>query len=97
MSAKPNPWSPWTPAKYEIHHVVAIQAVAQGTANAEQQQAVMKYIVDNLCGYYDLSFRPGGDEGRRDTDFAEGKRFVGSQLVKLMKLDVSMLRRKQNG
>lgn len=26
MSAKPNPWSPWTPAKYEIHHVVAIQA-----------------------------------------------------------------------
>ena len=30
-----------------------------------------------------MSYRPG-EEGRRDTDFAEGKRFVGRELFKLL-------------
>ncbi|MBM4199753.1 MAG: hypothetical protein FJ189_00500 [Gammaproteobacteria bacterium] len=94
---KPAPWSPWVPPKYEIHDVVAIQAVAGGTATPEQQQAAMRYIVDNLAGTYGMSYCPGDGDGRRDSDFAEGRRFVGLQLVKLIKLNVSLLRRKQNG
>jgi len=32
-------------------------------------------------------------EGRRDTDFALGRAFVGRQLVKLTKLDLGKLRK----
>lgn len=98
MSApKPAPWSPWVPPKYEIHDAVAIQAVAAGTANADQQRAAMHFIIESLAGAYNMTYCPGGDEGRRDSDFAEGRRFVGLQLVKLIKLNISLLRRKQNG
>lgn len=91
---KPAPWSPWVPPKYEIHHVVSIQAVANGTATAEQQKEAMRFIIEDVAASYNMSYCPGGEDGRRDSDFAEGRRFVGSQLVKLIKLNVSLLRRK---
>ena len=97
IAPKPAPWSPWVPPKYEIHDAVAIQAVTAGNATADQQRAAMKFIIESLAGTYNISYCPGGEDGRRDSDFAEGRRFVGLQLVKLIKLDISLLRRKQNG
>ena len=52
----------------------------------------MQYIIQVLCATYDMSYRPGGEEGRRDTDFAEGKRSVGNQIVKLLKVKVGQLK-----
>lgn len=63
----------------------AFQNMAKGIANEGQQQLVMDYIIYDLCGYYDISFRPG-DDGRRETDFSEGKRWVGAKIVLLTKL-----------
>ncbi len=80
------------PAAYELPDASAIQALQRGDATPEQQQRALKWIIENACGTYDMSYRPG-EEGRRDTDFAEGKRFVGSQIVKLLKLNLSLLRR----
>lgn len=72
---------PWMPAEYEIADVAAMQAVAYGRASEEQQKRAYAYIVHVLCGTYDVSFRPG--DSSRETDFAEGKRFVGIQCAKL--------------
>lgn len=82
--------SPWYPKPYGMAEASAIKNVAAGTATAEQQRHAMKWIIGVLCATYDQSFRPG-DEGRRDTDFAEGMRCVGNQLVKLVNIDLSKL------
>lgn len=85
MTKKPP--EPWASFEAEPADTAAIQALATGTANAGQQQHALKLIVERLCGTYDLSFRPGDD---RATCFAEGKRHVGSQIVRLTKLVVKV-------
>jgi hypothetical protein len=74
---------PWHPAPYEEADVYAIKALAAGKASEGQQQRALGWIVNILCGTYDMSYRPGSE---RDTTFAEGKRHVGNQLVKLTKI-----------
>lgn len=61
----------------------AIRAFHDGKANEGQQKLVwdwINYITGAGERWQDLSFRPGGEEGRRLTDFAEGKRWVGIHL-----------------
>lgn len=83
---------PWMPAEWAPVDAAAIQAVAAGRANEDQQRRAMRFIVDRLCGTYDLSYR---SEHPNDTSFAEGKRFVGLQIVKFINLSLAMLRGKQ--
>ncbi len=87
----PRP-EPWKPAEWEPEDAYAIQATMLGRASEEQQRRAMTFVVNNLCGTYDLSYRPTSD---RDTAFAEGKRFVGLQLIKFAKLNIARLRGKQ--
>lgn len=68
-----------------------MQAVMAGRASEEQQRRAMTFIVHQICGTYDLSYRPTSD---RDTAFAEGKRFVGLQCVKFANLNIAALRGK---
>jgi hypothetical protein len=83
---------PWHPAPYDEAVTGALKALQSGTADAVQQQRALKWIIEALCGTYDLSYRPGED-GERDTAFAEGKRFVGQQIVKQLKLTTPEQRR----
>jgi len=85
--------APWIPADYTIAEAAAIQALLEGVAEEHQQQLALKWIIETLCGTYDMSFHPEGD---RETAFAEGKRFAGSQIVKLTRLNVSKLRSNEN-
>lgn len=66
--------------------IVAIRAVAAGNANEHQQRDALAYIREGLCGRGKMSFWPGGEDGRRATDFAEGKRWVGDQLQRIVDL-----------
>lgn len=84
---------PWYPKPYGLADAAAVKGVATGTASAEQQRRCIQWIINTLCGTYDMSYRPGGDDGRRDSDFAEGARSVGNQLVKLVNIDLSLLPR----
>ena len=84
---KPVAIQPWHPAPYEPADVYAIKALVSGVANEGQQKRALDWIVNTLCETYGLSFRPG-DNGDRDTVFAEGKRHVGMQIVKLTKIAV---------
>jgi hypothetical protein len=77
---------PWLPTPYEPADVGALKALANGTANAEQQQRALNFIITKICGTYDETYFPGGEEGRRDSDYAAGMRKVGLTIVKMLKL-----------
>ena len=80
------------PVKYAKADVSALQAMRHGEANADQQVRAMQYIVETVCDRNGMSFRPGGLEGARETDFAEGRRFCGNQIVKLINLPLSKIK-----
>lgn len=80
MAVKPK-HQPWMPTTYENKHAHAVRALALGKASEDQQKLVLKHIIETVCCTYDMSYRPDSD---RDTAFAEGKRYVGNHLVKLL-------------
>ena len=77
------------PPPYEVLHVAAIQALASGSASPHQQQEALRWIIEQASATYDLSFSPESD---RATSFAEGRRFVGLQIVKMTKLNKEALK-----
>jgi hypothetical protein len=85
----------WKPAKWELADASALQALMRGDADKGQQARALKWVIESAACTYDMSYRPG--DTSRDTDFAEGRRSVGLQIVKLLKMNLSELRRKENG
>jgi hypothetical protein len=65
---------PWDPVQLELHEVSAIKAIAAS------HPVGFAAIVDKLCGADRMSFTAGGEDGRRASDYAEGKRSVGLNL-----------------
>ena len=90
MTAKPPKSASWMPPAWELADAKSIQQLAAGDATPDQQKRALRFIVESLCGTYDMSYRPESD---RDTCFAEGRRFVGNQIVKLTKIDLPALQR----
>ena len=82
---------PWKPPEFDPADAAAFQALQRGGATSDQQKRALDWIINKACASYDLSYRPGGEEGRRDTDFAEGKRFVALQIVKLCNIKIGMI------
>jgi hypothetical protein len=85
MTLKPQKKHPWQPAEYDPADMAAMKALRDGTATADQQGRALQWIIQDCCETYGMSFHPGAD-GDRDTVFAEGKRFVGLQIVKLLNM-----------
>ena len=75
---------------YDIPTVAAIQALERGEATDQQQKWAINWLVNVAAGTYNTSF---SSEGDRETSFAEGRRFVGLNIVKLLKLNLSALRK----
>lgn len=82
--------APYFPPVYDMADAAAIKALAAGTATEDQQRRALKWMVEKACCTYDVSYRPSGD---RDTAFAEGRRFVGIQIVKMVNLDMSIFKK----
>ncbi len=83
--------APWLPVDYEKSDASALQALATGTANPDQQRRALDWIITKACSTYDFPYRPGGHEGERDTCIALGRQMVGQQIVKLLRLALSSL------
>lgn len=81
------------PPKWDDFDAGALKALARGDADAGQQQRALKWIIESAAGTYDLSFRPDPHQ----TAFAEGRRFVGLQVVKLLKIDLPALKERKHG
>jgi hypothetical protein len=83
--------APYTPVKYVAADASAIQQLERGEASPEMQKRALKWIVNNVAETYGQSYR----QNTHDTAFAEGKRFVGNTIVKMLKLEPSKLRSKE--
>ena len=79
------------PVKYDVEDIGALQAVMEGRAEPHQQQRAMTWIVNNACGTYDMDYRPDA----RDHAFISGRRFVGLQIVKMLKLNAAAFTEKK--
>lgn len=90
VKGQPDFSAPFMFAPYDDRIAIAVTAVVEGNANEGQQKLAIDWIINSVCGYYDISFRPG-DGGARLTDFAEGKRFVAAQIVKMTRLKIGRL------
>lgn len=77
-----QPALPWQLPALEAADIYAVQALERGNASAAQQQRISD-LVRRLSAYERMSFYPGGEDGRRASDFAEGKRWVGVQWARL--------------
>lgn len=75
---------PHRPAEYDESIIMAVRAFAAGVANDGQQKVVWDWLLHTVCQVEGMSYRPGGIEGQRATDFAEGKRYVANQLRKML-------------
>lgn len=78
------------PPEYDVAIVSAFQSLQRGDASAHLQRIALQWLIEKAAMTYDLSFSP---DGERATSFAEGRRFVGLQVVKMMKLDVEKLKK----
>jgi len=91
-----GPVWPWSPVVItEDADIYALQAVAAGNASSGQQQRAIAFIRNAICEGERLSFMPGGEDGRRATDFAEGKRFVAVQIRRILNMRPTVI--KTNG
>lgn len=86
--------APWKPLDYDIPTVAAFKQMQHGKATPDQQKLALKWLVEIAADYYGISYRPGED-GRRDSDFAEGRRFVGQQIVKLLNLNTNNMKARE--
>lgn len=82
----------WTPPDFELADATAIQALERGMATPEQQKRALHWILYKAAALGDQPFRPGGVEGERETTLALGRLFVGQQVAKLMRLDLSLVK-----
>jgi hypothetical protein len=64
--------------------------VQRGEATPEQQKWFLAWLINQAAATYGVSFQESGD---RQTAFAEGRRFVGLQCVKLLSLNTAVLRK----
>jgi hypothetical protein len=64
----------WDPALLSEGEIAGIKAMA---AN---QSVGFRALLEKICLVDQVSFAAGGEDGRRETDYAEGKRAVGINL-----------------
>lgn len=83
MAVKKITTGPDKPALFEEADVYAVQALFTGTANDGQQKRAIKWILEEACKVKDLPWVAGGLEGQRATDFANGRKFAGHQILKM--------------
>jgi hypothetical protein len=84
----------WLPSEYENADVSSLQALSRGEASPDQQKRALDWIIWKGCRTYEPEYRFGGKEAERDSCHAAGTRWVGLQIIKLLKLNLSQLKDK---
>ncbi len=78
---------PWKPLDVSVEDMGAIQALYRGDALDHQQRRALEFILQ-MCHNGGAHYFPG-EGGRRDTDFALGRAFVGQQLKRIIQLKIT--------
>lgn len=87
MARKPLTRQPWHPCEWDIHDAYALKALAAGNANEGQQKRALNWII-RAAGTYEPTFYAGQPDC---TNFAEGMRHVGLQIVKLVNMPSALM------
>lgn len=74
-------------AKWDIPDASALQALARGEATPDQQKRALNWLIYNACGTYEMDYRPDP----REHAVVSGKRMVGLEIVKLLKINIAAL------
>ena len=77
------------PAPFNSSDAAAVQALAAGTANDGQQKRALKWILEGACQLPVWAY--GKDE--RETYVALGRQLVGQQIMGLLKVNISNLKK----
>ena len=75
--------SVWLPKGFNLNKSYSLQALSTGTATPEQQKEALKYIVEDLCSTYGVTFDP--DNVRLDAH-NQGRAYIGHAIVQITKL-----------
>lgn len=75
--------APYLPPRANQEIAWALKGLHAGEADKGQQTMAINWIIFELARYQDMSYRPNS---ARDSDFAEGKRYCGAQLVRLIQM-----------
>lgn len=86
MKKAPPQLSPPIHENADIH---AFQSLARGEATPAEQKRALDWMI-RAANTYEVSFHP---DSERLSAFAEGRRFVGLQIVKLLNLNLSKLQK----
>lgn len=78
------------PVALTKEEIIAIKVVWAGKASPYQQRLALEAIIDRIAEKDRQSYY-GGPSGDRDTAFAEGRRFVGTQIVTVIGKEVKTL------
>lgn len=81
------------PADWESADAAAMQALALGKANPDQQKRALNWIIWAAAGTYELDYRTDS----RDHAFVSGRRFVGLQVIKMIKINLAKVGVQDNG
>ena len=80
----------WLPAAWQTADVAALQALARGVANEGQQKRALNYIVNVLGMTYEHTYVAASE---RESCHAQGRRYVGLQIVKLVNMPAHLLKK----
>jgi hypothetical protein len=83
--------APYRSPRLTSEIVYAVKAIQAGAATPAQQADFFTWLIVEVCRKDDLSFRPGGLDGQRDGDFAEGKRFVALSVLRAYNLSAEQV------
>lgn len=86
MNVVPEAFKVERPNNLEMY---AIRALEGGEANPEQQRLALSAIIKKLSRTYDVHFVPNSPD---ETNFLEGRAFVGQNILKILRLDPNALR-----
>lgn len=81
------------PPDFDVPDAAALQALARGDCPPHLQKRALDWIITQAATTYDSTYRNDVDGGDRATAFAEGRRFVGLQIVKLLNIDTNKLQK----
>lgn len=91
MPAKINKLLPYASWDCPKSVTLAFKNLYDGTATEEQQKLLLNWLLEFGCRVNDMDWFPSGD---RDSCFAAGRRFVGQQIVRQIKLKVGQMKEK---
>ncbi len=93
-----EPWKPVRVADEETRYrvpgvvsqrdIAALKAVWRGEATEHQQRRALEAIVWSVTRAGDVTYYPDALGGERDSSFAQGMRFAGLQLLKLIEINI---------